>query len=149
MLPQFPMLQPCLYNQYCENCSKSMYQTQFSLYLNRFLGVFFGFYLILCGKIRATIWANFCAIWSTGSKVIALLVIFNSLFSLYLNHFCDGFFGFYLILCRKIRATIWARNLTIWSTGSRDIAFLVILCSFLLLFSFSSSNYITITFNKV
>ena len=56
-----------------------------------FVMVFFGFYLILCRKIRATIWATFCAIWSTGLKAIALLVIFNSLFSLYLNHFLDSF----------------------------------------------------------
>ena len=114
-----------------------------------FVTGFFGFYLIVCRTIRATIWANFCAIWSTGSKVIAFLLIFNSLFSLYLNQLLDSFFCFYPILCRKIRATIWASNLTIWSTGSRDITFLVILCSFLLLFSFSSSNFIIIAFNKI
>ena len=52
-----------------------IFRALFSLYLNRLLDGFFGFYLILCRKVRATIWANFCAIWSTGSKVIALFLI--------------------------------------------------------------------------
>ena len=120
------MVQHGLYNQNCENCSKSTCQTQFSLYLNRLFDGFFAFYPTLCRKMRATIWAKFCAIWSTAQEVIALFVILQELFSLYLNRFFDGFFVFYPTMCRKIRATIWANFCAIWSTASKVIALFVI-----------------------
>jgi hypothetical protein len=121
----------------------------FSIYLSRVFDRFVATYLILCGRLRATSWFTFRAIWVPGSEGIALLLIFRGLFSIYLNHFFDGFCAIYIILCRKFRATCWSNFCTMWSTGSRDIALFVISCPCLLLFSCSGSNYIIITFNKV
>ena len=89
----------------------------FSIYLSRIFERFVTTYLTLCGKIRATNWSHFCAIWSPGSEGITLLVIFRGLFSIYLNHFFDQFCAIYIILCRTVRATCWSNFCTIWSTG--------------------------------
>jgi hypothetical protein len=52
-----------------------IFRRLFSIYLNRFFDRFCAIYITLCRKPRATCWSNFCTIWSTGSRDIALFVI--------------------------------------------------------------------------